>query len=89
MEEVRTTISVTESEAEFLKKKKLSPSTLAKIALDEFFKGKISELELMNLPKGGNVRVTVLVPKEQREKLRELGINLSYLVRAKIRELMA
>jgi len=77
----RTSISISKEELDFVRKNRLSISTISRIAILEYLSGK----EPLPLPPG-NEKVSIWIPEELDGKLKDAP--LSAIIRSKIRELM-
>lgn len=77
----RTSITISEEELDFIRRNKLSISTISRIAIMEYLSGK----QPLPLPPG-NQKVSIWLPEELRDKLENAPLSL--IVRSKIRELM-
>jgi len=85
MEYVRTSVYLDEDDVEFLKERGIVIAKLANIVAEEALKGNPpeenpSEVESVKI-------VPVRVRKDLHEELRKKNLNLSALIRARIREL--
>ncbi len=77
----RTSITISKEELDFIRRNKLSISTISRIAILEYLSGR----EPMPLP-SGNEKVSIWLPDELGRELKDAP--LSAIVRTKIRELM-
>lgn len=77
----RTSITISEEELDFIRRNKLSISTISRIAIMEYLSGK----QPLPLPPG-NQKVSIWLPEELGNKIEDAPLSL--IVRSKIRELM-
>lgn len=80
----RTSVLLSEEEAEFIEEKGLGISTIAIIAIEKFLNGDM-ELPTLN---AGSVKKSVWVPEELLGEIKKRNVSLSAVVRAEIRNLM-